>query len=185
MISTNDLQQALLDRQGKWQGKELVFLCPCHDDHHPSARWNPEKRCWYCFVCGNGGGRNHLMTRLGFKTDERVGVLKNHTSLNAESFPRFVFDWRSYSTTLSFLADDYYLRSECVFTAAKGLDTSLWTDTDFEAACNAVGEGYQDRLLYEALQDLSVTLRSYGLEEERARHESRRCNPNSTRTQTS
>lgn len=46
-------------------GGEQRFLCPAHDDHNPSARWNSEKATWHCDVCGAGGGYVDLAKRLG------------------------------------------------------------------------------------------------------------------------
>ena len=40
------LQAAVMARQGRKEGAEIRFLCPAHDDHHPSARYNPEKGVW-------------------------------------------------------------------------------------------------------------------------------------------
>jgi DNA primase len=36
-------------------GKELVGLCPFHDDRHPSFSVNPDKEKWHCFGCQAGG----------------------------------------------------------------------------------------------------------------------------------
>jgi hypothetical protein len=62
------LENAIMERQGKVNGKEIFFLCPMHDDHHPSARYNPEKRVWTCDVCNKGGSAADLAKRLGVDT---------------------------------------------------------------------------------------------------------------------
>jgi DNA primase len=36
-------------------GKELVGLCPFHDDRHPSFSVSFEKEKWHCFGCQAGG----------------------------------------------------------------------------------------------------------------------------------
>ena len=61
----NALDEAVTARQGKPEGREIVFLCPAHADHSPSARWHSEKHVWNCFVCGGGGGAFDLAKRLG------------------------------------------------------------------------------------------------------------------------
>ena len=68
------IERALLDtRAGSWKrvgpGKqELFFTCFEHaPDADPSARWNREKRAWYCFPCGKGGGAIALAKRLGIE----------------------------------------------------------------------------------------------------------------------
>ena len=37
------------------KGKEMVGLCPFHDDHAPSFYVNPAKQIYKCFACGAGG----------------------------------------------------------------------------------------------------------------------------------
>jgi len=59
------LEAVVLERGGKPDGREIVFLCPTHSDHNPSARWHPEKHVWNCFTCGGGGGAFDLAKRLG------------------------------------------------------------------------------------------------------------------------
>jgi hypothetical protein len=60
-----DLEKATLARSGRRQGREIRFLCPVHEDRHPSARWHTDKRRWYCDVCRAGGGPRDLARRLG------------------------------------------------------------------------------------------------------------------------
>ncbi len=37
------------------KGREMVGLCPFHDDHRPSMNVNPTKQIFKCFACGAGG----------------------------------------------------------------------------------------------------------------------------------
>ncbi len=37
------------------KGREMVGLCPFHDDHRPSLYVNPAKQIFKCFACGAGG----------------------------------------------------------------------------------------------------------------------------------
>lgn len=37
------------------KGKEMVGLCPFHNDHRPSLYVNPAKQIFKCFACGAGG----------------------------------------------------------------------------------------------------------------------------------
>jgi hypothetical protein len=59
------IEHALAARQGRQEGRELRFLCPAHEDRHPSARWNPDKQSWYCDTCKEGGGWRGLADLLG------------------------------------------------------------------------------------------------------------------------
>lgn len=36
------------------------YLCPLHDDHHPSLHIDAEGCRWFCFGCGRGGGAGRL-----------------------------------------------------------------------------------------------------------------------------
>jgi DNA primase len=37
------------------KGREMVGLCPFHDDHKPSLNVNPDKQIFKCFACSAGG----------------------------------------------------------------------------------------------------------------------------------
>jgi len=39
----------------KRKGREMIGLCPFHDDHRPSLNINPAKQIFKCFACGAGG----------------------------------------------------------------------------------------------------------------------------------
>ena len=39
----------------KKKGREMVGLCPFHDDHKPSMNVSPTKQIYKCFACGAGG----------------------------------------------------------------------------------------------------------------------------------
>lgn len=39
----------------KKKGREMVGLCPFHNDHRPSLSVNPAKQIFKCFACGAGG----------------------------------------------------------------------------------------------------------------------------------
>jgi DNA primase len=58
----NQVQQAndIVDVVGehvslKKKGRELIGLCPFHEDHRPSMNVNPVKQIFKCFACGAGG----------------------------------------------------------------------------------------------------------------------------------
>jgi hypothetical protein len=67
------LSQAVIARSGRREGHELRFLCPAHQDHHPSARWNPDKHTWFCDACKAGGGWRDLATRLDLDLPAAAG----------------------------------------------------------------------------------------------------------------
>ena len=65
VAESEGLTAQALARAGQRRGDEVSFLCPAHDDEHPSASWNPTKGVWHCFACGTGGGEADLAARLG------------------------------------------------------------------------------------------------------------------------
>jgi hypothetical protein len=68
------IESAISTRQPQRAGGETRFLCPAHNDHTASARWNPEKRVWCCDTCGAGGGYRDLAERLDLPVAERAGL---------------------------------------------------------------------------------------------------------------
>ncbi|HEY2476929.1 MAG TPA: CHC2 zinc finger domain-containing protein [Candidatus Cybelea sp.] len=50
------------------RGSRTWFICPSHDDRHPSAIIVGE-RGWRCFACGARGGVLDLCIALGFARD--------------------------------------------------------------------------------------------------------------------
>jgi hypothetical protein len=62
-------------------GDELAFLCPLHDDNHPSLFLNEERGLWFCFACHEGGDSIRLVERvLGCSFTEAVQTLTNRGS---------------------------------------------------------------------------------------------------------
>ena len=64
-ITLAAIERALAARHGRREGRELRFLCPAHEDRHPSARWNAADAVWCCDACQAGGGWSDLVARLG------------------------------------------------------------------------------------------------------------------------
>jgi len=62
------VETAAMARQGRPESGEIRFLCPAHDDHHPSARYNPQKGTWCCDACKAGGGILSLAKLLNVAT---------------------------------------------------------------------------------------------------------------------
>jgi DNA primase len=66
----------------KKKGREMVGLCPFHDDHRPSFYVNPSKQIFKCFACGAGGGvftfvqmrENLTFPQAVQRLAERVGI---------------------------------------------------------------------------------------------------------------
>jgi CHC2 zinc finger len=55
LVPVPDLAEKLSGAPGVRRGRELVFICPLHDDHNPSLRVDPDKGVWFCNPCLVGG----------------------------------------------------------------------------------------------------------------------------------
>jgi len=90
----NQVQQAndIVDVIGehvslKRKGKEMVGLCPFHDDHRPSLYVNSTKQIFKCFACGAGGDvfkfvqmrENLTFPQAIERLAERVGIKLKRT----------------------------------------------------------------------------------------------------------
>ncbi|HEY9835975.1 MAG TPA: CHC2 zinc finger domain-containing protein, partial [Vampirovibrionales bacterium] len=49
----------------KKQGKDLVGLCPFHDEGSPSFTVSPSKQMYYCFGCQAGGNSITFLMEIG------------------------------------------------------------------------------------------------------------------------
>ena len=68
-------------------GKELIGLCPFHDDHNPSLNIDPAKNVWHCKgACGEGGDViKWVMRAQGVSFRHAVELLRaDHLPLAAE-----------------------------------------------------------------------------------------------------
>jgi hypothetical protein len=61
------VEVALLARGAVRQGRHLRFACVAHEDHHPSADYDPALGVWTCRACHAGGGVRDLARRLGLE----------------------------------------------------------------------------------------------------------------------
>jgi DNA primase len=55
VVPVPDLAEKLSGAPGVKRGRELVYICPLHDDHNPSLRVDPERGVWFCDPCLVGG----------------------------------------------------------------------------------------------------------------------------------
>ncbi len=82
----------------KRKGREMLGLCPFHEDHRPSFNVNPTKQIFKCFACGAGGDvikfiqmRENLsfpqaLQRLADRAGIKIEPLRPRTSIeNRES----------------------------------------------------------------------------------------------------
>ncbi len=72
----------------KPKGREMVGLCPFHDDHKPSFNVSPTKKIFKCWSCGAGGDVIkfvQLYERVNFR--EALGRLAERAGIDAQVSP--------------------------------------------------------------------------------------------------
>jgi len=77
------------------KGREMVGLCPFHDDHKPSMNVNPDKQIFKCFACSAGGDViKFVQMREGLtfmraveRLAERAGIKLNFSKRPAGQMP--------------------------------------------------------------------------------------------------
>ncbi len=82
--------QRLAEARGielKKHGKDLLGLCPFHEDHDPSLVITPSKNLWNCLgACGTGGGPiDWVMKAEGVSFRHAVEILRNDVALPSTS----------------------------------------------------------------------------------------------------
>ena len=79
----NDIVDVISEHVGLTKkGREMVALCPFHEDHRPSMYVNPVKQIFKCFACGAGGSiftfvqmrENLTFPQAIERLAERVGI---------------------------------------------------------------------------------------------------------------
>ena len=108
----------------KKKGREMVGVCPFHDDHRPSMNVNPVKQIFKCFACGAGGdvlkfvqmrenltfpqAVERLAERAGIKLQKRKRVRRNRKNVEGhegEDFPAEDVDPNRLSKANAWTAD--------------------------------------------------------------------------------
>jgi DNA primase catalytic core len=84
--------QRLVESRGiklKRHGKDLLGLCPFHDDHNPSLVITPSENLWHCLGACNSGGSviDWVMKAEGVSFRHAVELLQNDVSSLAANNP--------------------------------------------------------------------------------------------------
>jgi DNA primase len=85
---SNDITEVVSEHLSlQKKGKELVGLCPFHDDHRPSMYVNPAKQIFKCFACGAGGDVfKFVQLRENLTFPEAVERLGQRVGIRLEPF---------------------------------------------------------------------------------------------------
>lgn len=132
------IETALMDRAGKRMGKEWRFLCAVHDDHHPSAQWNPDKLVWTCYACGAGGGWKHLAVALGL-TELLSGRPMSERTLRRRTAQRHAKQLQdAQARRVRDRRIDAYRAADQVLRAASPVSIAGWTTNHIDKAVDTV-----------------------------------------------
>jgi len=70
----------------KRKGREMIGLCPFHEDHKPSFNVNPTKQIFKCFACGAGGDVvKFIQMREGLSFPQALNRLADRAGIKIES----------------------------------------------------------------------------------------------------
>lgn len=158
-----------------------VARCPAHPDRSPSLSLRIGERailvkcfagCQVADICHAIGMDTRALFFNSSRPPQRTPV-----PMKTAACPR----WRTTATVLEQHALALFLRSEAVLEAARGLDTSTWTDGDRARAMGAVDQAYRDAERVALLDEVAYSIRAKGLETEKHAYESRCRTINKTR----
>lgn len=79
----------------KGKGKELVGLCPFHQDKNPSMSVNPEKGVYHCFTCGAQGSLiDFCMNLKGLSCKDAMYALAQDINLADEPVQKMSYKYK-------------------------------------------------------------------------------------------
>ena len=90
-----------------YSGDEALVLCPYHDDHAPSARFNVKTGLFHCFVCGTGKKAKDIAKEFG-------GHISDVEDTTRKDFDDPTIDWRTRFLGCRFATDSEYLHGRNV-----------------------------------------------------------------------
>ncbi len=148
--------------------------CPAHDDRRPSLsirETDDGQTLVYCFA---GCSVEAICAALGLRLCDLFANSEPPSRRRRKAQQQhWRFNWRRTAARLEDHAPSLQSRAQSVLESAKGLDTSAWTDEDFDAAVKAVGWAYADIERSKFLKDFAFHLRLQGLRKEQERYATR------------
>lgn len=148
--------------------------CPAHDDRSPSLSIREGEDGRILIHCFAGCTVEQVCTALGIRIGDLFpDAIPNRLSVRKAHPKPWRFDWRRTSSDFLHHAEGLRLRAERVLGVARGLSTNEWSDTDRDAAMNAVCRVYGDLEWANVLEDAAFSIRVSGLGKEQERGASR------------
>jgi DNA primase len=92
-----------------YSGDEALVLCPYHDDHSPSARFNVKTGLFHCFVCGTGKRAKDIAREFGGHVSEITSAARRKVDYIEPDV-----DWRTRFLSCPLALDNDYLASRFV-----------------------------------------------------------------------
>ena len=150
---------------GRWEAR-----CPAHDDHRPSLSIH-EGESGVLLRCRAGCAFKDITGALGLsQRDLFYDAELDPRARRKPRTKRWRFDWRRTAALLEDHALGLWLRARSVLDSAKGMNTSEWTDTDFDVGTNALCRAYADLHRSDFLEEVAFHLRLQGLRKEQERY---------------
>lgn len=133
-------------------------LCPAHADRSPSLSVKVGER-GLLVHCWAGCTLAEIVAALGLRTRDLFFDAGQPKHLRRALPPKPRFDRNRLAFELRLHGDLLHLRSQGVLAAATGLDTTEWSDADFDRAVRAVAIAYDDADRAELLDQVAFNFR--------------------------
>ena len=148
--------------------------CPAHDDRRPSLSIRETDTSQILVYCFAGCSVEAICAALGLTVRDLFANSEPPSRRRRRGQVRpWRFAWRETAAKLEDHVPLLKCRAQAVLESAQGLDTSAWTDEDFDAAVKAVSWAYMDIERSKFLKDFAFHLRLEGLKKEQEQYASR------------
>jgi putative DNA primase/helicase len=137
-------------------GRGWSARCPAHDDRRPSLsiRESNGRILVYCFAACS---LRNVCEALGIQVKD---LFEDSAPPPVRRAPRpQPVPFNDLAGQLKLHADLLWLRAQDVFLAAQNLDTSSWSDEDWDAATDAIASAYADLKRSDLLADVAYNVR--------------------------
>jgi hypothetical protein len=155
----------------KRTGRGYITRCAGHADQSPSlsvCEAEDGRILVHCFAgCSVEAICKAIGCRLAdlFPNEQGEGWI-----LGTARLKPYRYDWQSTAWRFQFNALLLWLRGESVLEMAKDLDTSRWSDEEYDKAMQAIENAHRDLERADLLESVAFGIRARGLARERYAH---------------
>ncbi len=148
---------AHLDLVRQCGDRRWVARCPAHLDEHPSLAVSQGEHA-ILVKCWAGCTFAEIVRAVGLSRQALFSQPKQSGRKSPRRCKRRTLSSRELSFKLKLRADELWLNSEVVLTAARGLNPSDWTPEELNLGLETVADAYAKRDKAAVLDEIAVTL---------------------------